>query len=454
VYVGFGAGHPVADDSVVRCDSAGLAGQWGAGATEGVIALGESLAAHVVHARQRGERLAAVERGLDQRHLGFVEAGSSAGDQAESAVDVVGGDVVPARLAGVVGGDRGVEQVQGRVAVRTDEFIVVGETPEPVDESEVCGDAGCAFDDVGAWVSKTIVSGTYKTCLQSLLHVLRCDVRYDNCITVLQSEARMATVTLRLDDETRDELERLAQGRGTTVSALLRAAIDELLGRDVEVPRAYTPKSLSVIERQTLVLQHEILKRLSADKTDLDYHDKRIRVLSQGFTTEYYKEFAEISAELAPAEGALTMEILNMFTVLEAALDRLGEDALAELGDNARLLLSFEGFDYNDPRETLLADIAKYLIDDGQCPSLAYHFDDEHEGGNSHMPVLDRYLRMLPVYRAVLADRRANSGRGIFDAYNFEIKDLQKVLAGTWPRGTRSVNREPGSTDTKMTHEH
>jgi hypothetical protein len=91
------------------------------------------------------------------------------------------------------------------------------------------------------------------------------------------------------------------------------------------------------------------------------------------------------------------------------------------------------------------------LIDDGLWSSLSNH---EHEGGNSHMPVLDRYQRMLPVYRAVVADRKANGGRGVFDAHRFEVNDLQKVLAATRRPGARSSTPKSGITDTEVTHEH
>jgi uncharacterized protein YfbU (UPF0304 family) len=252
----------------------------------------------------------------------------------------------------------------------------------------------------------------------------------------------LATLTLRMDDETRDELERLAQGRGTNVSALLRAAIDGLLGRTPVAASTSAPKSLSMLDRQLLVLQHEILKRLSANAGDIDdveHHEKRIEVLQQGLTTEYHREFLLISDELTPAEGALTMEILDMFSVIETALDRLGDQALTELGDSARYTLRFQGFDHNDPTETRLADIAKYLIDDGRWSALAYHFDDEHEGGNSHKPVLETYRRMLQGYQAVVVDREAREGRSAFDTYRFEIADLRKILAAArWPGARRA----------------
>jgi uncharacterized protein YfbU (UPF0304 family) len=241
----------------------------------------------------------------------------------------------------------------------------------------------------------------------------------------------LATLTLRVDDETRDELELLAQGRGTNVSMLLRGAIDGLLGRTPVAAPTSAPKSLSMLDRQLLVLQHEILKRLGTNADDADeveHHEKRIEVLQQGFTTEYHREFIAINDELTPADGALTMEILDMFSTIEAALDRLGDPALAELGEGAEYTLRFAGFDHNDAQESRLAGLAEHLVKSGRWSGLAYHFDDEHEGGNSHMPVVSRYRRMLLGYQAVVAERKAREGAGAFSVQRFEISDLQKIL--------------------------
>ncbi|KOX27116.1 hypothetical protein ADK67_15015 [Saccharothrix sp. NRRL B-16348] len=255
----------------------------------------------------------------------------------------------------------------------------------------------------------------------------------------------MPTVTLRLDDETRDELERVAQGRGLNVSTLLRTAIDELLGRDVDVPRVDTPRTLGMVERQSLALQHEVLRLLSDDQHDRDYHEQRARVLRHGFTTEYHGEFTAVHSELPPAEGELVMKILDMFTALEAALDRLDGESVAEMGIDADLL-RFSGFDFNDPREARMADLAQYLIDDGRWTSLAHHFDNrhpEHAQGNSHMPVLDFYQRLLASFQAVVAERKKKSGRSAFDTYRLDLGDLRKVIAGTHDPDTRSTLTTP-----------
>ncbi|MET8848462.1 YfbU family protein [Amycolatopsis sp. NPDC004625] len=255
----------------------------------------------------------------------------------------------------------------------------------------------------------------------------------------------MATLTLRMEDDTRDELELLARGRGTTVSALLRGAIDGLLGRTAVAASTSAPKSLSMLDRQMLVLQHEILKRLAETADALgeaEQHEQHIKVLQQGFTTEYHREFIGIHEELTPAEGALTMEILDMFTVVEAALGRLDDTGLAELGEGAEHTLRFAGFDHNDAQEVRLAGLAEHLVASGRWSGLAYHFDDEHEGGNSHMPVLTRYQRMLLGYEAVVTERKAREGAGAFSIYHFDVSDLQKILEATQRPGTMRHSRE------------
>lgn len=182
-----------------------------------------------------------------------------------------------------------------------------------------------------------------------------------------------------------------------------------------------------MVQRRTLVLLHEILQKLSDDHDD--YHARRIQVLNGGFTTEYHQEFFMVDAELSPSECGLLMDILDMFTVLEAAIGRLNDEDLAALGENGRHLLEFKGFDHNDSRELRLAGLAEYLIRDGRWSTLAHHFDDERDGGNSHMPALASYQRMLPAYKSVIATRKENSGSRGFDIYRLDIHDLQKVIA-------------------------
>ena len=236
----------------------------------------------------------------------------------------------------------------------------------------------------------------------------------------------MATVTIRMDDEKRVALERLAEKRGATVSDLLRVAIDGLLARDV-------PHSLDAVTRRSLALSHEILAHLDPDPDAQRDHRRKIRVLSKGFTSEYPLEFYSIDTEFPPTDGPLVMDILDMFTVLEAAVGRLDADAVAELGDGADLL-EFRGFDYQQPRESRLADFAEHLIDDERWTSLAHRFGDrsgEPECPNSHMPMLELYQRMLVAYRKIISARTTSGGIRGFEAYRFDLQDLKTMVAAT-----------------------
>jgi len=236
----------------------------------------------------------------------------------------------------------------------------------------------------------------------------------------------MAVVTLRLDDETRDELEQVAQGRGLTLSALLRSAVDELLGRDVERPRADTPRTLSLLNRQMLALQHEILAAVSTEEYLREYHQKRMVVLQDGWTGEYHSEFLAISPELPAADCTMVMDLLDMFTVFQVALKKLDGQAKADLGDQARWL-EFAGLDSNDAVESRLASYAEFLIKRGKWESLAHHFDDEHEGGNSHMRLLGRYRRLLAAYKTVMKKRQAESGPTMA-AFELDAAALRTIL--------------------------
>src|SRR5262245_15886667 len=82
----------------------------------------------------------------------------------------------------------------------------------------------------------------------------------------------MATITLRVDDQVRDHLQDVADGRGISLSDLLRSLIDGLFDRDdreEDTPRRrVVPESLSATDRKTLALLHRILARLVEDRED------------------------------------------------------------------------------------------------------------------------------------------------------------------------------------------
>jgi uncharacterized protein len=237
----------------------------------------------------------------------------------------------------------------------------------------------------------------------------------------------LATITLRVDDSARDELERLAQARDTSVSELLREAIADLLGTRHELAREEAPRSINMVDRRILVLLHEILKRVDPNG-DAGDHPRQIRTLERGFTDDYTYEFGGLEPELPLSECTLVYDILDMFVVLESGLEKLDDQVEAELGDHARYTLEFSGFDLNDSRESRLLGYARHLIKTKRWESLASHFDDKHERGNSHMPTLEQYQRMLHAYRSIVTRKRAADKFSI-KAFRFNADDLREVLA-------------------------
>lgn len=245
----------------------------------------------------------------------------------------------------------------------------------------------------------------------------------------------MAQLNVRLDDRSRDLLDALARARGFSTSDLIRSLIDKALGLDDPDRRADTsPRSLSAVERRGFALQHEILALLTAEdgeeEGDSAYHRRMVEVLTNGYATEYPDMFLNIQPEMTERECTLVSDILEMFTVLEATFEKLTEDECAGLGEHADYALSFRGFDLNDSTESRLHSFASYLIRNRRWEPMAKHFDTSNDSGNSHMPMLASYQRMLSVWKP-MRDQKAANWRGP-DSFRLTTDELRKIVA-EWP---------------------
>ncbi len=248
----------------------------------------------------------------------------------------------------------------------------------------------------------------------------------------------MAQLNLRIDDDTRDQFDALARARGVTTSDLARDLIAQALGRDdYDRPRDdTTPSSLSALDRRRLALQHEMLAVLTGEDGEdgggyeTEYHRKMVDVLNSGYTSEYYKTFQMIEPEMTDRDCSLVHDILEMFTQLEWSVHHLSEQERASLGENAEYALTFSGFDFNNSYEGRLASYAHFLIKDERWTSMAKYFDAEHERGNSHMPALASYQRMLSVFKPMW-ERKVKTMGGP-NTYRFSAEELREIVAA-WP---------------------
>lgn len=242
----------------------------------------------------------------------------------------------------------------------------------------------------------------------------------------------MAQLNIRIDDDSRDEFDALARAKGLSTSDLMRDLIAQALGRNGDRPGAdQTPQSLSAYQRRHLALQHEILANLvTGPEWEAAYHREMVEILNSGYTAEYYKIFQMMEPEMTPRESKLVYNILEMFTTIERSLAALQDEERASLGRHPGTALKFRGFDFNDPQEGKLASYAHHLIKGGRWTNLAEYFSDKNERGNSHMPTLAGYQRMVSVWQP-LWDRMLNSHGGP-NEYRFTVAELQQIVAA-WP---------------------
>lgn len=245
----------------------------------------------------------------------------------------------------------------------------------------------------------------------------------------------MPTVTIRLDEETKQDLEILARGRNQSLSDLVRSALDDLLERD---PKArvfdMTPTSLTVVDRQQLALLHRILAQLVEDDDDEDgdreYQRQRATVLEEGYVAEYSREFSGISPELSHRDSKFVLDVLDLFQAVTLSLGRLHDTGM-ELDEKALRMLRFDGFDLQDNRETRLLSYARFLVDEDHWSELQETFSDANDRGNSHRTTADGYQRMLDGYDHLKADKenRAGKTRSPFDpdSYLLTAEELRRL---------------------------
>lgn len=240
----------------------------------------------------------------------------------------------------------------------------------------------------------------------------------------------MATVTIRLDDDTREELEEIARARDVTLSVLLRDQIDALLGRQVPM-REDVPHTLSFEGRHVLAQQHEILALLKPDEDESRYHLTMAEVLREGYTGEYDGVFGGILAEMSRSECKLVWDILDMFRMLGASIDRLSVSDRAALGDDSEARLRFGGFDLNDSREIRMLTYVRHLVKTDRWTEVRPRLAEIGDNGNSHTRRLPHYERMLAVYMPI--DEQISKGkRGhSMDASLLTVDEL-KQIAKAW----------------------
>jgi uncharacterized protein YfbU (UPF0304 family) len=244
-------------------------------------------------------------------------------------------------------------------------------------------------------------------------------------------EDQMASITVRISDETRDALQAKADQEHQTLSDFIRERLQDAVFnfRETDDTKGLEPDSMSAIDRHTLSLLHRILGRVlpeGANDVDgnTDYQLERAKVLESGFTNEYATEFAGLYPELGARHCEFVKDVLDMFRITLYSFTELHKNGV-EVDDQLRDALTFRGFDHNDHLEGQMSDYVRYLVENGKWEEQSeFVLGSGH--GNSHSRMIDVYSRMLSEYREVKQSRPQRSGP---KSYLFNKEALERLAA-------------------------
>lgn len=248
----------------------------------------------------------------------------------------------------------------------------------------------------------------------------------------------MATITVRLDDATRDALQEHADARRVSMSEFVRTTLEDAVYRfrtDSEIASSgFHPDTMTPQERHQLALLHRILARvLPEDASDVDgdrdYQLERAKVLEEGFAQEYWVEFAGIDNELTRRDSSFVLDVLDMFRCAQASVKRLRDEG-ARVDNGLEYAVSFRGFDLNDRLEASMLGYVRYLVSHGSWEEQR-DFVLGSGSGNSHMRMYEVYSRMLTEYRLI---RESKPPFGHSSSQLLSLEELQRLAdAGMHP---------------------
>lgn len=199
----------------------------------------------------------------------------------------------------------------------------------------------------------------------------------------------MATVSFRISDELKRELDDLSAEKGYHLSKLFRKAIEDL--RDA---MRYGPDGgafdLSLKDRLLLANQYRILELL--DPEQAAKHAGNREIISGALETHYVTLLEDFSNAINLEVACEVMDILSMFTRLHLSHNHLGSESTVEEKG-----IEFGGFhpQFESDRLSYAQFFMKKL---GRHRWLG---DGLGEGLESSVPMLDVYRRMMSVWREI-----------------------------------------------------
>ena len=233
----------------------------------------------------------------------------------------------------------------------------------------------------------------------------------------------MATVSIRMPDDMKEALERLATEKSMTVSGLISERINDMLGHREEI-REDTPYTLTTAERYLLMRVEELSALVKPE--DKAYIERDVEAFQEGYTAEYSRIFSKMHIELSRQDCEFVWDVLDMLRDLIISYDNL------EASDKETIEESqchYQGFDHNDNRECAMERYVKYLAKDDCWEFTVEDSKKFSDRGNSHCQMVPMYQGMLSALNEVKRRRRMANRSYSSNCQPFDKKEIQFILS-------------------------
>lgn len=167
---------------------------------------------------------------------------------------------------------------------------------------------------------------------------------------------------------------------------------------------------ISKKDRLILINQYRILAVLYPE--DREHYDELAKILEDGYSIFYGQTTERLSTDLPEDEGKLVLNILDFYRMIED-FKRTNKNTI--IGEHA--YGSFPGFDGNN--ETSHLSFVRFLIDDQKKFSEQRNYFKHYDSFNSHMPMRQKYRRMIDKWQ-----NHGNSKWRLSESEILEILDL------------------------------
>jgi uncharacterized protein len=199
----------------------------------------------------------------------------------------------------------------------------------------------------------------------------------------------MATVSFRISDELKRELDELSAEKGYHLSKLFRKAIEDLRDAMRHGPDGGA-FDLSLKDRLILANQYRMLEML--DEKQSGRHAVHREILTSAMETHYVTLLDDFANDLNLDVSHEVMDILAMFTRLRLSFEHLtGASKVAEQE------IRFSGF-HPEFESEMLGFANFYMKKLGRHRWLS---ESLNEGLESAVPMLDVYRRMLTAWKSI-----------------------------------------------------